>query len=805
MRTLALPLLLALATPAVAGKDPFAFFADGAGAVQVEGDGRIPLLRGIDTDGKPSVLARGPKPEDEFLLRVKMLGGGNLCTEAVVEALGGEIEEYTLGSTKKGGAFSTTIKKVTKGATIPEVTLEGEDGKVVLQDLHCEIHTSENVLSVVTLDEVAVAALASEGVYRFAPADQADDVLGDVGDPVEAVRGRGLAAFDEGTLTAKVGVTFVFDGTLFGKPAKVIVEDDGGPTRISGPQVEPAVVGQRGGHRTAIGAVAVGGVTLSDRAVFSIWDDTVGTIYGDSPEEDILVDAVVGHGVFADVDIAVDPSTGRAAFKKLDAAAWSDPTDKFLEDAKEAFDKAGGDADDSASDGDSARLLVPVAPTVLASAEAPRFCDQVQLKDTSYQSIDGVRAFGAAAQHVEANARCPDGVYRAEESDGEEATAGDSGAPTPEASGTAEGGTDKKEAKRLADYGDALWKHGRFDEALDLYDRARGLAGDDCSYHEDFAKKALAMGRTDDAIAAAQRSAELYEPWAAQDIEVRIAVQNNDDDVPPGTITTPQPHDCHRARGYQAAGYLVKGAHTRIEKLHDAHMDLDENLALALSLSRLQRGQAKRSRGPALQALNVGARGTVSGHRVHGVVASRWGSERLLQANLERLLILGKPLGAGDYLVGVAMARQSSDEDAVRTWLDRAVTERPDEPGAWTAHALEARRRGDSGALARTREKAAEIARDAVDVSGGLARAWCEGASLLYAVGDTAAGDTYRGKARGQARPGESCLVADVVKQVAAGDAQATANALHALAVRIPMNPLGTLELVSALPGDGAE
>lgn len=793
MRMLSLATSLALAglfvSSAQAADDPARFFEEGVGSVEIEGDGEVPLLRGIDTDSRPAVLAQGPDKDepDEFLLHVRMLSGGNTCTEGVAKALGGEIEEMTLGKYKRKGPLSRTVKVTRKVAVIPEVRLKGDNGQVILKDWHCEINPI-NAISVPTLSELAVAQLTDLGRFAFAKSEMGDKTLAKVGEIVPATVMKSVVAFDEGQLFATMGVDLALDGEFGGQPVKVLLVNDALPslTDLSAP--DSVHVAQIGGAQRAVAPLAITGL---DEGAGEAVPLSVELWSGESSRSLGMTDAPnfihLAAWDYADLAIAVDGATGRVALKRVEKPSWVDPGDKFIEDAKESFDKAG---DKSAS------LLVPTQSMRFASVETPLSCDPVRVVDNSFQTLDGVRAFGAAAQSLEP-------VECAIEAPIERVEEGEEGGES--ASGSSGDATDKKEAKRLADYADVLWKHGRYDEAFELYDQAQAKAGEDCSYFEDFAVKAMRMGETDKALDAAKRSSELYEPWADQDVEIRIAVNRGDDDLPAGAVTKAQSHSCHKARGYEAMAYLAKGSHKRVEKLHKEHMDLDEQVPMALAISRLQRGQASRSRGAALEALNVGARGTTLGHLVHGVSASKVGSERLIDANLERIRTLRGAVGTGGFLVGAAMARESSDPKKVEVFLDNVVKDRPNSAGAWAAFGFDALRRGDGGALGKVKADAAEIAQGQIHRAAGTAWSYCEAASLMYVAGDAAAGDAYMKQAMGQPKARSSCAVAKVIKASVGGDAQASANALSELAVRYPLHPLGTLNLVSAVSTDATE
>ena len=581
-------------------------------------------------------------------------------------------------------------------------------------------------------------------------------------------------------------------GKVLGQDGNVMVQTNRS-SRVSEPLLDLPFKSLRGPSFYTAGSFEIGGVQLTDGTTFLVSDRPVERAIAENPADDIAVAGSIGFDDLIDVSIAVDPSTNRIAVAKVEKASWTDSGTKMIEDAKKQFDKK----DKSAS------LLAPLAPeTAVAMSEGPVCSGEPTLREASFQSRDGVRYFGVAAVGIEPSTcvepKADRVISRLDNGAAPQTVEADSEA---EGGGTSDG-ADPKEAQRLADYADVLWKNGRYAEAIDLYDRAKDLAPEDCSYFHDFSWKAMLLGRTDDAYEAAKHSAELYEPWAAQSLEIRLDVQQGRE-VPEGTITKAQSHDCYSARGLQANAALARGAHKEVEQLYADHMDLDQSLAGALALSRLQRGQSSRARGPALQALDVGARGTAIGHSIHGAVVSRGGSERLLDANLERLHSL-PGLNVETVLTGVAMARTRS-EDKVKTFLDRVVTERPGVASGWIVYGLEAKRRGDQAAMSKVQAKADALARDTFERGFGSVDARCDAAALLYVAGKTAEADAMVEGVQGMPEGVSPCPTTDAIAAAYRGDAQGTTNALQDLSRRMPPVPVGTLGLLRPLPAPKAE
>lgn len=765
----------------------FDTLALGSSAIEITGNGRIPLLRGIDTDSRAAVLAQGEDKEkpDEFLLNVEMLTGSNTCTKPVAMALGGSIEELTLARHRDGGLFDSTTKVTQEVALIPELRMKGEDGEVVIKDWRCRIHGENNTLAVHLLGGMAAAKLVNDGVYVFGTAEQTAEIMALVGEAKPAKVMPASFYQVAGAWQTRQTQDLLVEAEVFGKTHWAYLSDTRLPNAVS-KAILPAdvAVSQYARFERSRSAVSLQGAALPGERAFIHRAGPLSQVVGAADAEDVAVDVALGALDLARVSIAVDPAKAQVALRVEDSASWTDPSQKFIDDAKKAFE---GDDKKSA-------LLTPaeVDPTTLV-AQVIEECVEEQIVDYSFTTRDGVRAFGASALGVErVDCESLTGATNAEESAGE-------------AEADSESKTDPKEAGKRADYADVLYKHGRFDEAMSLYEEALDYAGDDCSYYQDTSKKLLAAGKTEAALTAAKKSSELYEPWAAQSLEVRLAVKAGDtEDLPEGSITNAQSHDCHVTRGYEAMAYLVKGSHSDVDGVFSAHMDLDEGVAMAKALSLMQRGEGQAARGPALQALDVGARGTVIGHLVHGAAASYSGSDQLIQANVDRILTL-PALGTADYLVAAQVASTASAPDARWNFAQRVIAERPEDAGAWTVFALEALRRGDESALARAKSAASADALGRVDALAGQAWAVCDAAALFAAVGDAEKAQSLVETASSLGRPRTSCGAVGVVQAAASGDAGALAGALSNFAVRFPAHPLGTLQMVSAISQPAAE
>ncbi len=818
-----LPLALALAaTPALA-ENPFDFLADGAGAAELDGTVSVDLLRGVDTDGQNMVFATKPdagEGDDPFLLGLSPGSGANLCTEAVVGALGGWVKDETL--TRRVRLGKKTIKVVTKVGYLPGLQI----GDLVLRDVHCEIDPAKNLLSLATLDEVAVAVLPSEGQVRFAPAAQAESLLTAVGEPVEAEVADGGVSWLYDQKVAIAGRFLLVPATVAGRETRALltpVERSFADTRLLEDQ---APTFTRAGALYSVLAPEVAGQTLPDEPV-ALSQDLARTITAvvpvagsTDPEAPPAVALVVGADHLIGMDWAVDAATGRVAIARADELTWTDPSDVFLEAAREAYQEGE----------DGSAILLPARWSdgglfAAAARTAPTCTTREVVSDPGRGSLNGVRAFGEAVRTVDLVEDCPDPVdARSARSEARRAAPNrrnrtnrtirpdrQSADEDPQTEGTAEGSDDdasaKKEARRKADLADVLWTHGDFDEALDLYAEALEGAGEDCSYYHDFAQKALVMGRTKGAITNAGEAGELYEKWASQPLETRLEIQGGS--TVDGAYSTPQADVCHTAWGIRAAGFLARDSHDQVSSTYDERMDLDESLALAYAMSQLERGRPDRAHGPLIQALNVGGRGDLAIHLALGLAAEAEGRPTAAEGNLERLhhtQVFRLLHGLG----GLELSRRLGGAERAQDFVERARAERPGQVVPMALAAIEARRRGDVATLEAMAETARADARAGVDRRAGTAASWCNGAALLAAVGDDEGARSFMDGARGRPGPGGACLTAAVVMAAASGDAQATTKALEEVALRFPGHVVGTLRLVQPLPpldgsADGGE
>lgn len=777
------------ASPAHAGV--FEDLANGAGAVEVSGTVEVPLLRGVDTNGRPAVLAQGADKEDpdEFMLSVELTWGSNECTEKVAKALGGEIKERTLYRQSTGFASSTKVVK--KVALVPELRIKGNGSDVVIRDWRCTIHKSNNRLALPLIDELAVAQLASKGTFVFTESGNAGAVLGMVGGATEADMARPSVGWAYGNKQAQLEGGYVLPANVLGNDTlAVLVTSRTGYLTVAAGELPGLREG--GGTLLATGVVQVGGVSMPP-IQYTVFDGPAFEFVGAAEADDQAIGAVIGSSALVHVDMAADPHSGRVALKSVDAVRWTDPTDKMLEDKREQFEKKGEK---------SASLLRPIIEpeTLVAATDAVVQCvagDEVR----SYSALNanGIRFFGDATVLNDRDA-CPDveqveSTVRAERAESDADPEGGDG-------GSADG-VDKKEASRYATWGDALLKHGRFAEAFEAYGTANENAGEDCSYYLEYAGLAMMLGKVDDALTNATKSAELYDKWVDQSLETRLAVERGDD-VPEGTYKTKQDHSCHRARTVEAYAFLAKGNHKKVEASFDEHMDLEEMLAVATAYSRLLRGQPARARGPLVQASNVGGRSAPL-NALTAVVAARMGNERLVDANLDAVGAGWSKVGLSTGLTAVAAARESGGDAKVKELTERFVQTHPDDPSAWVAYGLEALRRGDGAAQAKVAERAEAVAQFEVDRRSASAVSLCEAAALHYVVDSDAAADAFLERAGEAGDVLGTCLTAKAIKAAVDGDAQATANALNDLAVRDPFFAIGVLGLLPALPPTSAD
>lgn len=765
MRT---PLVLGLALlslPAAAEK-PLEFLDAGAGSVALDGVVEVPLLRGVDTKGRPAVLATGPDKgdddPDEFLLTIALSEGPNKCTEAVVGTLGGWTQQKTVA--RQGSFLGSVTKTATEIAYIPEMRI----GELTLRDVHCEVDKTTNALAMPQLIDLAVAVMPSEGVVRFAGSDDAAKLLDAVGNTHAAVIGEPGPSWNHGRKVVTLGRTMLATVSLFGKPATVALDLDSPNSMVaSGFEGIPWTV-QRSGLLYTAGGAEIGGQALPV-ADYTVYDGTIAEVRG--PSETIPVDAVLGLDTLYAVDVAIDYGQGKIALAPADTVKWTDPSDTFLEEDREKFEKAAAAG--------SASLLQPL-PEV-AKLAGLDFTDDtcvahLVVDAPNKANANGVRTFGASKVTLK-EVPCDTGLVPLTQDDDAAADGG----------GESDDG-DSKEATRQADWGDALWKRGRYADAYAAYETALENAGDDCTFALDFAVKSFSMGQVDAALSAAGTAGRLYDKWASQPLSERLDGEGEQDD------------SCHTAFGLEAAALLARGSYSKVEGVFDDHMDLDEDLAQVTALSRLANGRADKAHGVLLQALNVGGRGDPTIHVTLGLTGARMNRDRIAEASLDRLFSLEDDWTLEDALAAVAVARDVGGDARVKQFTERLVKERPASAVAWAVHGLEAHRRGDAAAVAQVAEKT-DLAQASIDRGWGSSTSLANAAALRAVAGDSAGAARDLELAGNAPKATASVLAARSVAAAMTGDSTALDTQLQAMARRAPMHPLGTLKLLAALPG----
>ena len=140
-------------------------YASNPGTASIQGVVEVPLYASYSADRPmPMVAATVPGSENPIFLALSVGKGGITLTEGTAAKAGASIKE------KSGG----------KVALVPELQI----GEMVLSNVKVRIG-SQDSFGLTTFSGLATAVLPSEGVVRFAPADQADGLLSAVGAPLE--------------------------------------------------------------------------------------------------------------------------------------------------------------------------------------------------------------------------------------------------------------------------------------------------------------------------------------------------------------------------------------------------------------------------------------------------------------------------------------------------------------------------------------------------------------------------------------------------------------------------------------------
>ncbi|MFT7521944.1 MAG: hypothetical protein ACI9MC_004096 [Kiritimatiellia bacterium] len=751
--------------PVAASAANIDFFAEGAGSAELTGVVTVPLLRGVDTNGRAAVLAAGPEKDerDEYLLTINLSDGPNLCTEPVVGALGGWIKEMVVA--KQSSLFGATIKTTVKGGFIPKLYI----GDMVLKDVHCEIHAEVNSLSLAATDVIAAGILPSKGEVQFVAAAEAETLLSAVGNIQSATRVGPSVTWYHGRKVASTASRLEIEGAVFGAKGTVLLsphED----TYVAATH-ERSSSWHRSGVLWTAGDASIGDVALQP-AEYLVYDGDIGY-----PSE---IAAVLGHDALYATDIAVDATSGRVAVAAAKSIEWTDVGKLMLDDAKKNFDKAGEDKEDGAETASlMGRGLGHVPAGVRLAVAGGDFAESERCA-TSAATDNG--SFGFDAAQVGCDDVQPRVLRASEDGESSEGSADDDSA------------IDKKEAGRQRTYAGSLLKHGLLDEALAHAKLAAAANPNDCSLHLDVSSAAITTGDADLALTESKKAADLWDGWMALSLEDRLDVANGGG---PEDAPAKQP-DCHYAWASHAGALLTRRDWSKVDAIYAKHMDLSDLLAFNAVTARLADDRAAEAQGVAVQALNLGRRGRRGGHTQLGLIGARTDRVRLAEANLDRLFVIEGEFQLTEAIGGYAIALESGGDASTKAMVERLVTEHPYSASSWAMFGFDAKRRGDAAAMATFDKFGIAAAEAHVDRSASNADIVCESSAVYALAGEADAAS--KALAEGQKTSGTvACGAANMLGLAAAGDAQGLAKVYAELSQR-SSDPVVVLELVKAVP-----
>lgn len=356
MRALAL-LALCLPATALAGS-PLDKYEGSVGEVQIDGVVELPLHGGVYGDEIPYVLVSfGEDDEAAWLFAIDLGSDVLSVSSSVADQKGSGVK------TKNKKFFASLGKKKDKAAygwegkhqvtSIDQINLaEG----LVLYDVDAQVGAPDTAPLLTTSPEattvfgsigigalgIPVAILPSEGVIRFAPPDQGQQLLDAVGgtvfpyQSVDSVKVKTWAGKQ-----ALPGYYTVIESQVNGQPALLSMSTGAFPSVLrqavalaDGPRVPVADA------TLAYTPVTLGGVELE--ADWVVQRDHAATEVAYPGE----VVGSIGYNFLADYDIAIDPASGQIAMRAATAQQRAWPLDAFIDAVAKELEALDAPAED---------------------------------------------------------------------------------------------------------------------------------------------------------------------------------------------------------------------------------------------------------------------------------------------------------------------------------------------------------------------------------------------------------------------------------------------------------------------------
>jgi len=238
---------------------------------------------------------------------------------------------------------------------------------------------------------------------------------------------------------------------------------------------------------------------------------------------------------------------------------------------------------------------------------------------------------------------------------------------------------DSKEVSRHSDYAQALTLAGRLKDALEYRQLATTFAGENCEPYLQYGEALTTAGDFGEGAANLQKAAELYDRWATQDLDTRLAIGR--DNAPEGAFTLEQNPSCAVAWGELAANKLRQGDYAGVETLFRAHMDLDADMANTYGASLLQQQKWSDANGAFRRAVNLGGQRSYVARLGVGVANGKAGDVAIFDAQIDRLMASRSNVGDLGGVVAVAFSDEVKGDGA-----GLALAKRMAENAPWDAH-----------------------------------------------------------------------------------------------------------------------